>query len=71
MDINRFLESKVNRDKGENVLELAIGDIIPNPFQPRTFFDPNQLEELAASIKEYGVLQPIIVRKVDNHYELV
>lgn len=71
MDINRFLEPKVIREKGESVLELAVGDIQPNPFQPRTYFDPNQLEELANSIKEYGVLQPVIVRKVDDHYELV
>lgn len=55
----------------EEIRDLAIGEIQPNPFQPRRYFDPNQLEELASSIRQYGVLQPIIVRKVDNHYELV
>lgn len=75
MGINQFLggfdKNKEDNQQGESVLELAIGDIQPNPYQPRTYFDPNQLEELADSIREYGVLQPVIVRKVDGHYELV
>ena len=57
--------------ENEEVRDLAIGEIIANPFQPRRYFDPNQLEELANSIAQYGVLQPIIVRQVDNHYELI
>lgn len=55
----------------ETILELAIAEIVPNPFQPRAYFDPAQLEELASSIREYGVLQPIIVRLVDGQYQLV
>lgn len=57
--------------KGETILELAIDAIQANPFQPRLYFDPAQLEELASSIKEYGVLQPVIVRIVDGNYQLV
>ncbi|MBR0448456.1 MAG: ParB/RepB/Spo0J family partition protein, partial [Peptococcaceae bacterium] len=55
----------------ETILELNIKEIAPNPFQPRMYFDPAQLEELANSIREYGVLQPVIVRLVDDTYQLV
>ena len=55
----------------ETILELNIKEIAPNPFQPRMYFDPAQLEELANSIREYGVLQPVIVRLVDETYQLV
>ena len=58
-------------NKSETILELSIADIQPNPFQPRLYFDPTQLEELASSIREYGVLQPVIVRVVDGRYQLV
>jgi ParB family transcriptional regulator, chromosome partitioning protein len=52
--------------------EVAIVAIIPNPRQPRRFFDEESLEELAASITEVGLLQPVVVRKLaDAHYELV
>lgn len=43
----------------------------PNPNQPRKRFSPDGLEELAASIREHGVLQPLTVRKVDGSFELV
>ena len=56
---------------GEMILQLNIEEIQPNPFQPRTYFDMTQLEELSNSIKEYGVLQPVIVRLVDGQYQLV
>lgn len=55
----------------EQVTQIDIDLIKSNPFQPRKTFDPFQLEELAKSIKEYGVIQPIIVRKAEKHYELV
>jgi ParB family chromosome partitioning protein len=58
-------------EKNDQVREISISSIKANPFQPRKIFDPVQLEDLAKSIKEYGVIQPIIVRRVDNHYELV
>ncbi len=58
-------------NSNENIKELEISTIKTNPFQPRKYFDPIQLEELAKSIKQYGVIQPIIVRKLDNNYELV
>lgn len=51
--------------------EVAVKDIIANPYQPRKVFDEEKLEELAASIKEYGVVQPLVVRKKGKRYELV
>ncbi len=53
------------------VLFLSIESIFPNPSQPRKFFSQEGLEELAASIQEHGVLQPLSVRKVEGSYELV
>lgn len=54
------------------VLRLKVDDIMPNPYQPRKFFEKTQLEGLANSIKEYGVIQPISVRLINNKfYELV
>lgn len=53
------------------VRELRIDAITPNPKQPRTAFSEEGLEELAASIRELGVLQPILVRPIDGGFELV
>ncbi len=52
-------------------MSIKLDDIIPNRFQPREVFDEQALKELAVSIKEHGVIQPIIVRQVDNKYEII
>ena len=55
-----------------NILELELNLIEVNPYQPRTYFDEESLRELAGSIKELGVIQPITVRKTgDNKFQLV
>ena len=51
--------------------ELLIKNIAANPYQPRCNFDEEKLQELAASIKECGVVQPVVVRKKGRSYELV
>lgn len=53
------------------VQEIAIEDIIPNPYQPRKSFNQEQLQELADSIAEHGVIQPLVVNRTENGYELV
>ncbi len=53
------------------VVYLYLDDIIPNRFQPRQVFDEKALKELAVSIKEHGVIQPIIVRNIGNKYEII
>ena len=61
-----------NSGNNENkIVYLRLDDIIPNRFQPREVFDETGLEELADSIKEHGVIQPIIVRQYGNKYELI
>lgn len=55
----------------ETVEHLALTDLRANPYQPRKIFDESAIEELALSIKEHGVLQPIIARKRVNFYEIV
>lgn len=55
----------------EEIQELALAQIRPNPYQPRKKFDDKSLKELADSIKENGVFQPIIVRQSVNGYEII
>jgi len=53
------------------VREVAVGSIRPNPYQPRQAFDPQKMEELVASVREHGVVQPVLVRKLGDGYQLV
>ena len=55
----------------ETVSKLDIGLLIPNPYQPRKKFNENSIKELALSIREYGILNPILVRKKDDKYEII
>lgn len=57
--------------KSEKVIEMKINEIEPNVNQPRKAFDNDKIAELADSIKEHGVLQPIIVTKKDNYYQII
>ena len=52
-------------------VEVPVGSIRPNPYQPRKSFDKEKLKELSESIKEHGIIQPLIVRKKGMDYELV
>ena len=58
-------------DTKEEIVYLYLDDIIPNRFQPREVFDERALKELAISIKEHGVIQPIVVRNVNGKYEII
>jgi ParB family chromosome partitioning protein len=57
--------------KGESIIMADLTQIDPNPFQPRKKFNADDLKDLAESIREHGVLQPIILRKHDNRFQLV
>ncbi len=58
--------------KDDNVvLQVPIEDIIPNRFQPRLSFDESSLKELADSIKQHGIIQPLVLRKVQDKYEII
>jgi ParB family chromosome partitioning protein len=57
---------------GAQLREVAVGDVLPNPKQPRQVFDDEALEELSHSVREFGLLQPIVVREnPDGGYELI
>ena len=56
---------------GENAGEVPLDRIQLNPFQPRKSFDKDELASLSASLKEHGVLQPVVVRIVGDHFQLV
>ena len=57
--------------KNDEIVELSLDELRPNPYQPRKKFDEEALNELADSIKEHGVFQPIIVKKSIKGYEIV
>lgn len=66
------VETKSNVEHNEEVVKLPLMSIIPNRFQPRTIFDDSKIEELARTIHTHGVIQPIVVRKIDNdQYEII
>ena len=52
-------------------VELDIDRLTPNTYQPRAQFDDGRLDDLAASIRSNGVIQPIVVRKVGDHYHII
>lgn len=62
---------KTENDQGEEIHEIDLEKIRPNPYQPRKTFDDKSLQELSVSIKENGVFQPIILRKSLNGYEII
>lgn len=66
------VEKKIYEDmSNEEIIELNIDELRPNPYQPRKMFDEDALNELASSIKEHGVFQPIIVKKSIKGYEII
>lgn len=66
------IEKSSNFTSVDRLLDLDVDRIVPNPLQPRQTFNHRELEELVASIKEHGILQPLIVAKIaDSLYELV
>lgn len=58
-------------DNNRKVVELPLDDVLPNRFQPRIKFNEEAITELSESIKEHGVIQPIVVRPVGDRYEII
>ena len=70
--LSALISDSMDEQRGGQVRELRLSEIVPNPYQPRTLFDPLKQEELVASIKEHGILQPILVRRIGHErYQLV
>ena len=71
IDFDNFEQEVINETKKNDVVEIPLAEIRSNPYQPRKEFDEDALQELADSIKEHGVIQPIIVKKSIKGYEIV
>ena len=70
--LGRGLSSLIGETKVETKTnKLSLSEITPNKFQPRKNFDEESLNDLTNSIRERGVIQPIIVRKADDKYEII
>ena len=70
IDFDNFEKEIVSENKN-NVVNIKLDEIRSNPYQPRKTFNEDSLRELATSIKEYGVVQPVIVKKSIKGYELI
>ena len=69
--VSRFFGKGKNEDQPDQIVELNLDLLQPNPHQPRKQFDQGQLDELSRSIAEMGVIQPIVVRQSGERYEIV
>ena len=65
------LFDQITGQSEDKVYYVPIEKIVPNPYQPRRVFDRTSIDELCLSIRQYGILQPLLVRKVDDVYELI
>lgn len=71
LDLDSFEKTIYEGTTNDEVYELPLEELRPNPYQPRKVFDEEALQELVSSIKEHGVFQPIIVKKSIKGYEIV
>lgn len=73
---NNAVEPAANTEESpapesQSVQKIAPERIVPNPFQPRKTFNDDSLQELAASIQEFGIIQPLLIRRQGDNYELI
>ncbi|MFD1675992.1 nucleoid occlusion protein [Alicyclobacillus fodiniaquatilis] len=67
----RFINLRDSGPQNTQVVDIPVDQIVSNPYQPRTVFNQEAIEELAKTIHTHGVIQPIVVRKKDKSYELI
>lgn len=60
-----------DKTENEEIRQLPVEEIVPNPYQPRTVFDDEKIDELCQTIRTHGLIQPIVVRLRDGQYELI
>ncbi len=70
-ELSKSEDQRITKTKDEQIKQIDISDIKPNTYQPRKTFDENHLNDLADSIKQYGILQPIVLRKTVQGYYIV
>lgn len=71
IDVNSFEKTIIENVSEKDIIEVNLDELRSNPYQPRKNFDEEKLNELALSIKEYGVIEPIIIKKSIKGYEIV
>ncbi|MCX4364371.1 MAG: ParB/RepB/Spo0J family partition protein [Bacilli bacterium] len=71
VDYNALEEQIVSTTPESDIIQIPVSEVRSNPYQPRKYFDEVALQELADSIKEHGILEPIIVKKAIKGYDLV
>ena len=71
LDLNSFEKTVYETATNEEIIDIKLDDLRPNPYQPRKVFNDEALSDLAESIKEHGVFQPIIVKKSIKGYEII
>ena len=71
LDLDQMEKTIYENSTNEEIIELNLEELRPNPYQPRKVFDDEALKELSDSIKEHGVFQPIIVKKSIKGYEII
>lgn len=59
------------RSTGDEIKQIPVRDIVSSPYQPRTIFDDEKIDELCQTIKTHGVIQPIVVRFRNGQYEII
>ncbi|HEX2226760.1 MAG TPA: ParB/RepB/Spo0J family partition protein [Candidatus Binatia bacterium] len=69
--ISSAAEPRAEARTESNGLRVAIDRIVPSPFQPRRSFDETKIDELAVSIRNQGIIQPVVLRRKEDHYELI
>ena len=70
-DMETFEKEVYESTPKDEIIEVSLDELRPNPYQPRKVFDTEALEELSSSIREHGVFQPIIVKKSIKGYEII
>ena len=71
LDVAKLEQTIYETATNEEIIDIELSELRPNPYQPRKFFDDEALKELSASIKEHGVFQPIIIKKSIKGYEII
>ena len=71
LDVAKLEQTIYETATNEEIIDLELSELRPNPYQPRKVFDDEALKELSASIKEHGVFQPIIIKKSIKGYEII
>lgn len=71
LDLEQMEKTIYEESSNEEIVEINLSELRPNPYQPRKIFDDDALKELSESIKEHGVFQPIIAKKSIKGYEII